>query len=385
MRRIPILLVCAFLLAIFVTAATPCTGLLLARAGRVLAGNNEDFWNPDTRMWFVPAEEPDRHGRVYFGFGNHFPQGGMNEAGLFFDGFATEALPITTMEGREFFAGNLIDEALSRCATVDELLELLSRYDLSFLEKAMLMFADRNGDSVILEGDDLVRKQGDFQISTNFYQSRSEPEEAGCKRYAAAQRVLTRDESASVELVREALAAAHIEVGSPTQYSNIYDLEAGLVYLYHFHDFQEVLVIDLAEELKKGKHSLRIPELFPESFAFGEYRREAERKLERRRSRRRAKDYDASNLADYAGSFVGSSEHAEYTITLRVADGRLLAQVEEWVEAELMPDKQGPDTFFRMDYLETSTATFTRDDDNLVIAMQWDTGYGVVLEMQRTP
>ncbi len=86
--------------AILITglAAVPvvnaCTAFLASGEGGVLFGNNEDFWNPATRMWFVPGGE-GRYGAVYFGFDNLSPQGGMNEAGLAFDGFATRPKPVT--------------------------------------------------------------------------------------------------------------------------------------------------------------------------------------------------------------------------------------------------------------------------------------------------
>ena len=59
----------------------------------MLAGNNEDYLDPDTRMWFVPGED-GRHGCMFFGYADGFPQGGMNDAGLFFDGLALEPEPI---------------------------------------------------------------------------------------------------------------------------------------------------------------------------------------------------------------------------------------------------------------------------------------------------
>jgi hypothetical protein len=65
---------------------------------------------------------------------------------------------------------------------------------------------------------------------------------------------------ASVQLCESILDAVHTEY---TQYSNIYDLKKRIVYLYHFHDFDNVIEIDLLEELKKGKKSYDIESLFP--------------------------------------------------------------------------------------------------------------------------
>ena len=47
-----------------------------------------------------------------------------------------------------------------------------------------------------------------------------------------------------------------------TQYSNVYDLKKGLVFLYHFHNFEEVVCIDLKKELEKGAHEIDLPSLF---------------------------------------------------------------------------------------------------------------------------
>ena len=50
----------------------------------------------------------------------------------------------------------------------------------------MLMFSDKSGDSVIIEGDEFVRKEGSFQVVTNFYQSRQENDRAMCPRFDSA-------------------------------------------------------------------------------------------------------------------------------------------------------------------------------------------------------
>ena len=51
-------------------------------------------------------------------------------------------------------------------------------------------------------------------------------------------------------------------------YSNIYDLDDRLVYLYNFHDFENEVVIDLSDELKKGPHVVELPSLFPRNSAY---------------------------------------------------------------------------------------------------------------------
>ena len=83
MRKLDSLVVAAIFSTSLVVAPAvdSCTAFLVAGDGGVLFGNNEDFWNPATGMWFVPAEG-ESLGAVFFGFDNLSPQGGMNEAGL---------------------------------------------------------------------------------------------------------------------------------------------------------------------------------------------------------------------------------------------------------------------------------------------------------------
>ena len=70
-----------------------CTAFMMSDGENVLVGNNEDSKIPYTRVWFIPAEN-GRFGRVYFGYDNWYPQGGMNDRGLFFDYFSVPKLRI---------------------------------------------------------------------------------------------------------------------------------------------------------------------------------------------------------------------------------------------------------------------------------------------------
>ena len=94
-------------------AALACSAFLVADEDAVLFGNNEDYWNPLIKMWVVPGGDGD-YGRVCFGYDNFYPQGGMNEKGLVFDGFATSSNPVTKSLDKPRFRGNIVDEALAR-------------------------------------------------------------------------------------------------------------------------------------------------------------------------------------------------------------------------------------------------------------------------------
>ena len=358
------------LLTLLAPAALPCTAFFAYQDGLALVGNNEDFWDPDTKVWFVPAAE-GTHGRVYFGFANLFPQGGMNEAGLFFDGFATESNPVTKFEGRKVFDGNLIDEAMARCATVAEVIALLEPHDLRFLENAMLMFADKTGDSVIVEGDEFLRLEGRHQVVTNFYQSKTTPDRYTCARHRIANRMLADSEGISVELFRRILAAVHVEETSQTLYSNVYDLGKGLVYVYHFHNYENVVVLDLAEELKKGAHVTDLPSLFPETFAHSRFVEKRRREIDEEKARRTASDIDPAVFAELVGTYeLDITDEQKLPLRIQLKEGHLIVIGPEGDEAEILPASRdewfyvGPDG--RAGYL------FHRDGEGKVTGLTVD-------------
>lgn len=332
--------------SLFAAPALPCTAFLVCGDGKVLMGNNEDFWNPEVRIWFVPAER-GRFGRVYLGYDNLYPQGGMNEKGLAFDGFATARYPLHEQEGKEVFDGQLLDKVVATCATVEDVVEMLTRYDLRLLERAMLMFSDKSGDSVIIEGDEFLRKAGSFQVVTNFYQSRRKNDRGMCPRFDSAVAKLEESKEVSVALCRRVLAATAQEGGAPTQYSNVFDLKQGLIYLYHFHNFEEVVVFDLEEELKKGKHVLEIASLFPETYAYRSYLQKRKRDQAEEIAKRRGRPVAPQVLDEYVGRYaIEIAGGSKIVITVRRDGQKLLASAKGKAlgrtgeEAELIPESE---------------------------------------------
>ena len=144
-----------------------------ARDGAVLVGNNEDWFNPHTKIHFIPAAA-GAYGRMFVTFDDLFPQGGMNERGLWFDGFSTPPVrPDTTLPS---YSGEIVLDAMAKCATVEEVVRLFSQYNRAFLREATLMFADASGDAASIEADAIVRivrKKGAHFVQTNFHQSRA--------------------------------------------------------------------------------------------------------------------------------------------------------------------------------------------------------------------
>jgi hypothetical protein len=155
---------------------------------------------------------------------------------------------------------------MATCANVQCVLDYSNEHDRTLLTNAQLFFGDASGDAVIIEPVEMIRKSGAFLVATTFYQSTTPPDEIICERFKTAQAMLTEANGEfSVDLFRQILDATHQEGHYPTQYSNAYDLKAGIMYLYLFHDFEHVVEINLAEELALGTHEYNIPSLFPEN------------------------------------------------------------------------------------------------------------------------
>jgi len=255
--------VCLLLMSVPVAA---CTGLVVQDGERVLVGNNEDWFNPRTKIWFIqPVGE--RYGSIFFGFDNFWPQGGMNQKGLFFDGFALKPKAVEEPEAKPRFKGNLIKEIMATCATVEETLALLDRYSLSFMNHFQLLIADATGDAAIVEANAVIRKQGVYQVVTNFRQSETDRAAISCPRYLTARDMLKKCRDDKIDCIRKVLDATHQEEKSLTLYSNIYDLKARRVHVYHFHNFQDEVVIDLEAALTGKPEVIDLPTLFPPNSA----------------------------------------------------------------------------------------------------------------------
>lgn len=245
----------------------PCTIFMAVDDDQVLFGNNEDWMDPCGAIRYIPAAK-GKYGVIYFSHSNLHPQGGMNDQGLCFDYAATGRLRVTGSSRKPKHEGSLMDRVMRECATVKEALAMHDRYNLSFMEKHQTLVCDASGDSAIIEGDVVLRKKGAYQVTTNFYRSKTPSKRITCPRYKIANGLLgKKGRKLTVEAMRDVLAAAHQEGRYPTQYSNVYDLKKREVYVYHFHNFTNVVKINLAAELEKGARIVDLPSLFPKTHA----------------------------------------------------------------------------------------------------------------------
>jgi hypothetical protein len=242
-----------------------CTIVMAARNGLVLVGNNEDRNHPKTIVTFLPATS-GYYGRIVFGFDDGPVQGGMNDQGLFIDGNALAPTGWKPDPSKPTFRGNVMMIILGTCATCDEVKAFFEKSNFYALERARFPVADRSGASMVVEYGQgrvqFVRSSTWYQIATNFVMSNVSDGNYPCWRYRAADKILSEAKELNRDLVRDVLEKTHLEGESLTVYSNIYDLKNGLIYLYNLRNFQEAMIFNLAEELKKGERRVELSSLF---------------------------------------------------------------------------------------------------------------------------
>lgn len=368
-----------------------CTVFYASDGEMSLGGNNEDGQNPNTKVRFLPPEE-GKYGRVYFEYHNFVPQGGMNDQGLFFDHTATGPLDAVLSKHKEGPKRNPVHEVMETCSTVEEALKVYDKYNLQFMREFQTILGDKYGDSAIIEGDVIIRKQGKHQVLTNFHQSKVKSGKYTCERYNIATEMLENADNISVDLFRRILAAVHQE-GSKTLYSNIYDLRRGIIYLYHFHNYENVVEIDLKEELKKGKQTHDLPSLFPKTFAAEAYKKNwteilkrKEEELEKRKAEKLNTNVDPSIYEAYVGRYAMADERGTFINIMREED-KLYYQVGAQ-KIELLPESES--RFFRI-FLQISwrpifrelTITFIKDETGKVNEMEIIRANGSKISAQR--
>jgi hypothetical protein len=155
---------------------------------------------------------------------------------------------------------------LGQCKTVPEALAFLQTH--AYANSAQALLADAQGNSVIVNVEAQVKKQGRYQINTNFNVRDLKTGSYSCQRYDIANQLLAQTTELSVPFFQKLLSRVRQEGPLSTQYSIISDLKRGLIHVYNFHDYANGYTIDLKKELQKGYRLQKISQLFPSSFAY---------------------------------------------------------------------------------------------------------------------
>ena len=154
-----------------------CTIFIANDNKNIWVGNNEDDSpNKNYRLWFVPSAAKEENGYIIWAgilkglaekISNRFPEGGMNEYGLFIDAAALpEKILIQKDPSKKDWKGYVIKDVLKKCKTVQEALLLISQYNLIEQEKAQIFVADASGDYAIIHANYVIRKEtANFALS----------------------------------------------------------------------------------------------------------------------------------------------------------------------------------------------------------------------------
>lgn len=247
--------------------AFACTGFYIDDA-KIYFGINENWYADEAKIVFRPAGN-SKYGAVFFYHGSgFFTLSGINEAGLSLHIFMSDSKRIKG-EGEEnpIYVGYIdpLEYIMLNYANVDEALDEISKWDLSSigLTNRQLFFADKNGNSVVVEGDDIIYKDSYYQVVTNFYKSDYPNPPYPCERYTFVDMMIRKSKEYSIPFSRDVLEATPRDLFYPTLYSFIGDLNEGLVYVYYKHHFEEVFVLNLQQELKKGiRRELSLDDVF---------------------------------------------------------------------------------------------------------------------------
>ncbi len=245
-----------------------CSMYKITKDGKTIVGNNEDWLSPNNQFWFESGTKTQL-GVMYMGQLDNFAQGAINEAGLVFDGFFEPIyLPVNNTAGKlEIPIAEALRNVMQSMTQVEEVKAYLETINLSTLTQSMLVFVDRSGTYLMVEGDEIFIGDESEKTFSNFYYSQIEDVDSVNIDYYQNGRKFINSSNGQATLnycgdVMNKFAQAKNKLAA-TQYTTIYDLEQLIIRVYLFNDHSDFIEIDLKKELKEGNHKIMIPELFP--------------------------------------------------------------------------------------------------------------------------
>ena len=255
-----------------------CSVFTIAKGDQVFFGGNDDYINSDSYYWVDPGYGED-YGAIWIGYPDNVQQG-VNEKGLAYDANGLPRVDTNPHRERQPVSGDYTSypvHILHECATVAQVIEWVETHQWHSYMHDQMQFADAGGDAVIISaGEDgevvFTRKPpGDgFLVSTNFNVANpSNGYGYPCWRYDTATEQLTELVEMDGELTAQdaiaVLDAVHVEGGSSwTLESMLADLPHGVVYLFTFYQYDQPLVLNVAEEIAKAPPPTMLSYMFPD-------------------------------------------------------------------------------------------------------------------------
>lgn len=243
--------------------------------GRMWAGNNEDFYWFDfsTQIRIVPKTDSTLS-FIYFNYNNlDFPQGGVNEAGLFYDANMVEASDIEDGNRKTNFPGEtteLMLNMLRHCRSVPEVMILFDKYYVPELRTGQIHLADKEGNMGIITIDSSWLTSGHYQISTNYNLSHHDDDYKKCWRYPIAYSMLSAADP-TLELMTGICDSTSQHKGASTIYSNVHNLTSGEMWFYYGWDYQNPYKTTFEEMITLGDTTIMMRELFADQLVVKAY------------------------------------------------------------------------------------------------------------------
>jgi hypothetical protein len=221
--------------------AQACTVFVLTDGHNTLFCNNEDWSNPQARIWFVPSAAG--RGCAYVGFDDNWAQGGINSDGLAFDWVAGSSTKWEPDPGAIAVRGNPAQRMLETCSNVAEAVQFFRTHQEQEFASAKILVADRSGASAVIGA-----KNGQLQVEL---MNRNRGFGYGAE---ALVKLLASSPSPTMAKGSQILRACLQSGQYATKYSNIYDLKSGDIFLFPNPDQAIPVKLNLAAELNKGGH-----------------------------------------------------------------------------------------------------------------------------------
>lgn len=283
MQRSPLFKILAtlFLLLVSFPNGYTCSMYKITLGGKTMMGTNFDAFYTAPRIWFERAVQPGTYGAVFTGgriSGVHgfAPQSGMNEAGLSFSRLASATPEKNVVDMRTKKA--IPDECsylkgiLHSCKSVAEVRRYISQYDHSFFKEDVFIYIEQSGRYLIVEPYTMTEGADASYVLSNFCPSVTDAAYANkLDRYRKGVALLKVRVDTTTEFCRALSDSMHVcrpKIGDGTLLSSHWNLQAGIVTLYFYHDYKHAVKFNLKDELAKGDHYFEIATLFPPSAEF---------------------------------------------------------------------------------------------------------------------
>jgi len=261
-------LLLTFLLSSASLNSFACSMCKVTMNGRTYLGSNEDSWRLGSTIWFE-NKTFGSYGAVYVGYNDGFPQGGMNEAGVAFDGLKIypKAVQLDPSKKTVTNPTAFVKEIMQTCQTVEDVKKYASLFNRQPFNSSVLMFSDKSGKYLVIEPDTMIIGNDNKYIIANFCPSSTgDNQKVTFARYERGN-VFLRDhindtDSNSCVALTDTMHECRNKIGDGTMYSFVADLENGDFTLFFYHDFKNSKNFNLKTELAKGDQKFKMLDIF---------------------------------------------------------------------------------------------------------------------------